>query len=95
MGSEHPISWCQDYDGGRSWYTGMGHTDESFSDPSFLTHLLGGIRTAAGVEKADCAATLTGSFEKVTLDDNTANRWTWPWPRTVGCCTPTARARSS
>ncbi len=73
MGSEHPISWCQDYDGGRSWYTGMGHTDESFSDPSFLTHLLGGIRTAAGVEKADCAATLTGSFEKVTLDDNTAN----------------------
>ena len=73
MGAEHPISWCRDYDGGRAWYTGLGHTDASFSDPQFLTHLLGGIRTAAGVVSADCAATLPASFEKVTLDDNTAN----------------------
>ncbi len=73
MGVEHPISWCQDYEGGRSWYTGMGHTNESFADPQFLDHVLGGIRTAAGVQPADCAATLSESFEKVTLDDNTAN----------------------
>jgi PKD repeat protein/glucose/arabinose dehydrogenase len=73
MGVEHPISWCQDYDGGRSWYTGMGHTDASFSEPEFLDHILGGIRTAAGVQPADCAASLLDSFEKVTLDDNTAN----------------------
>jgi PKD repeat protein/glucose/arabinose dehydrogenase len=73
MGVEHPISWCRDFDGGRSWYTGMGHTDESFSEPQFLDHLLGGIRTAAGVQPADCSATLTPSFEKVTLDDNTRN----------------------
>ncbi len=73
MGAEHPISWCQDYDGGRSWYTGMGHTDASFAEPLFLDHLLGGIRTAAGVQPADCAATLPASFEKVALDDNTAN----------------------
>lgn len=73
MGHEHPISWCQDYDGGRSWYTGMGHTDESYAEPQFLTHILGGIRTAAGVQAADCAASLDDSFEKITLDDNTAN----------------------
>ena len=73
MGVEHPISWCRDFDGGRSWYTGMGHTDESFVEPQFLDHLLGGIRTAAGVQPSDCAATLTPSFEKVTLDDNTRN----------------------
>ena len=24
MGADHPIAWCQDYDGGRSWYTGAG-----------------------------------------------------------------------
>ena len=36
MGTEHPIAWCQDYDGGRSWYTGMGHTEASFVDPAFL-----------------------------------------------------------
>ncbi|WP_433529929.1 ThuA domain-containing protein [Micromonospora sp. CA-263727] len=73
MGHDHPIAWCQDYDGGRAWYTGGGHTDESFAEPEFLAHLLGGIRTAAGVSGADCGASLTASFEKVTLDSNTSN----------------------
>ena len=34
MGVDHPIAWCQDYDGGRSWYTGLGHTDASFAEPA-------------------------------------------------------------
>ena len=45
---DHPIAWCQRYDGGRSWYTGLGHTDASFSEPEFLQHLLGGLEVAAG-----------------------------------------------
>jgi PKD repeat protein/glucose/arabinose dehydrogenase/type 1 glutamine amidotransferase len=73
MGADHPITWCQDFQGGRSWYTGMGHTKESYSEPGFLQELLGGIRTAAGVVKADCGATQTASFDKVTLDDGTQN----------------------
>ncbi|PSL06993.1 PKD domain-containing protein [Haloactinopolyspora alba] len=73
MGSDHPISWCQNFDGGRSWYTGMGHTVDSFSEPEFLEHILGGIETAAGVTPANCAASQPGSFEKVTLDDTTSN----------------------
>ncbi|WP_309112821.1 ThuA domain-containing protein [Saccharothrix sp.] len=73
MGSSHPIAWCQDYDGGRSWYTGLGHTNESYTEPAFLTHLLKGLQTAAGVVDADCTATRTNAFEKVTLDDTTAN----------------------
>ncbi|HEX6685191.1 MAG TPA: ThuA domain-containing protein [Candidatus Limnocylindrales bacterium] len=73
MGAEHPTAWCQRFDGGRSWYTGGGHTVESFSDSAFRAHLLGGIRTAAGVAAADCGASLTGSFQKVTLDSNTNN----------------------
>jgi type 1 glutamine amidotransferase len=48
MGSDHPIAWYHEYDGGRAWYTAGGHTDESFSEPAFLEHLLGGIRYAAG-----------------------------------------------
>ena len=32
---DHPIAWCSDFDGGRSWYTGMGHTQASFSDANF------------------------------------------------------------
>jgi type 1 glutamine amidotransferase len=48
MGADHPIAWWHDYDGGRSWYTALGHTDSSYSEPLFLTHLLGGIEYAAG-----------------------------------------------
>ncbi|MEV0524237.1 ThuA domain-containing protein [Streptomyces sp. NPDC050439] len=54
MSGDHPIAWCQDYKGGRSFYTGSGHTKESFADPAYRTHLLGGIRWAAGAAQADC-----------------------------------------
>ncbi|MDG4773054.1 ThuA domain-containing protein [Solwaraspora sp. WMMD792] len=73
MGADHPIAWCSDYDGGRAWYTGGGHTDESFAEPEFLDHLLGGIQSAAGAVDSDCGASLTESFEKITLDSNTSN----------------------
>jgi cytochrome c len=48
MGTDHPIAWYQFYDGGRSWYTAMGHRRDAYADPLFLQHLLGGIRFAAG-----------------------------------------------
>jgi type 1 glutamine amidotransferase len=49
MGGDHPIAWCHAYDGGRAWYTGGGHTRESYTEPPFRAHLLGGIRYAAGL----------------------------------------------
>ncbi|MER7460769.1 ThuA domain-containing protein [Micromonospora sp. NPDC126480] len=51
---DHPIAWCRSVAAGRSFYTGGGHTDAAFADPVFRTHLLGGIRYAAGFAKADC-----------------------------------------
>ena len=52
---DHPISWCQRYDGGRSWYTGMGHTAASFTEADYLEHLLGGIEVSAGAApSAEC-----------------------------------------
>ncbi|AIJ11675.1 glycosyl hydrolase [Streptomyces lividans] len=54
MNGDHPIAWCKDYEGGRAFYTGGGHTDESYTDPAFRRHLLGGIRWAAGMTDADC-----------------------------------------
>ncbi|WP_442587296.1 ThuA domain-containing protein [Pedobacter sp. AW31-3R] len=48
MGDVHPVSWYHAYDGGRAFYTALGHTEESYSDPLFLQHLLGGIRYAIG-----------------------------------------------
>jgi type 1 glutamine amidotransferase len=54
MGVDHPTSWCQPYAGGRSFYTGGGHTRESYAEPAFRAHLLGGLRYAAGRAHADC-----------------------------------------
>ena len=43
MGDHHPISWSQNYDGGKVFYTGLGHTEESYDEPAFQKHLIGGI----------------------------------------------------
>jgi len=47
MGSMHPISWYHPYDGGRAFYTALGHISLTYSDQSFLDHLYGGIYWAA------------------------------------------------
>ena len=49
MGEDHPLSWCQNFEGGRSWYEGAGHTDESWTDPVFREHVLKGVEWTAGV----------------------------------------------
>ena len=56
MGADHPIAWCQRYDGGRSVYTAMGHTTASYREPLFVAHLLGAIEMAAGHGPFACAA---------------------------------------
>lgn len=43
-GDFHPNAWYHEYDGGRAFYTGGGHTSESYSDSLFLAHLWGGLR---------------------------------------------------
>ncbi|HEY4110291.1 ThuA domain-containing protein [Puia sp.] len=47
-GENHPMAWYHPFEGGRSFYTALGHTDEAWSDPMFLHHVLGGIQYAMG-----------------------------------------------
>lgn len=44
MGKFHPIAWFQEFDGGRSFYTGLGHTEESFDVVNFQKHIVGGVK---------------------------------------------------
>lgn len=55
MGSDHPMAWCHLFEGGRSAYTALGHTVESWSEPLFLEHVRGALRWAAGVATGDCS----------------------------------------
>ncbi|MBC6111786.1 ThuA domain-containing protein [Pedobacter sp. CCM 8938] len=50
-GAFHPFSWYHNFDGGRAFYTSMGHTDETWKEDKFLKHLLGGIKYAIGNQK--------------------------------------------
>lgn len=61
MGADHPLAWCHNFEGGRSWYEGAGHTDASWSDPLFLEHILAGIQWTAGV--------VTGGGDCVTFPE--------------------------
>lgn len=47
MGDFHPIAWYHEFDGGRSFYTSLGHVSEGYEDTYFLSHIYGGIYWAA------------------------------------------------
>jgi type 1 glutamine amidotransferase len=55
LDESRPLAWCHRYDGGRSVYTAMGHTKESYAEPRFVNHLLGAIEMAAGRARFACA----------------------------------------
>jgi type 1 glutamine amidotransferase len=48
MGANHPLAWYHDFEGGRAFYTALGHTDETFSDPLVLDHLRGALQYTMG-----------------------------------------------
>lgn len=50
-GNYHPFSWYHDFDGGRAFYTSMGHPKECWTDEKFLKHLNGGLAYAIGKNK--------------------------------------------
>lgn len=75
-GKNHPFAWYHQFDGGRAFYTGAGHTDESYTETLFLNHLLGGIQYAIGEnEKLDYAKASSqippeiDRFSKITLSE--------------------------
>lgn len=76
-GDYHPIAWYHEFQGGRSFYTGMGHTPESYADSLFRDHLLQGVKyVTGGLDKLDYSKAKTvrapeeNRFTKTVLDFN-------------------------
>lgn len=75
-GRDHPIAWYHDFEGGRSFYTGLGHTKEAYHDPVFLKLILSGINYAIGDSGLDYKKVKSprmpeeNRFSKVVLDFN-------------------------
>ncbi len=64
MGADHPITWCHNYDGGRSFYTGMGHTEETYTNQEFQKLLLGAAEWLVGLKDGDCEAGLAVNYTR-------------------------------
>ena len=75
-GENHPISWYHNFDGGRAFYTEMGHIKETYTNPTFLKHVLGGIKYAIGENTLDYSKATSdrvppeNRFTKQVLDFN-------------------------
>lgn len=72
QGTSHPITWCQEIDAGRSWYTAMGHEGTAYSETVMRTQMRNGLAYASGLTLADCSPpskSEAGSWSGVT-----------PWP---------------
>ncbi|HEY5915001.1 MAG TPA: ThuA domain-containing protein [Verrucomicrobiae bacterium] len=53
FGDEFPLAWRHEFEGGRAWYTALGHRKEHYSDPRLTKHILGGILWAMRVESVE------------------------------------------
>ncbi|WP_370948726.1 ThuA domain-containing protein [Amycolatopsis sp. cg5] len=62
-GPFHPVSWCRDYDGGRSFYSSMGRTEASYGDTQFRNHVLGALRWTTGMVRGDCKAGIASNYK--------------------------------
>ncbi|MFC2097146.1 ThuA domain-containing protein [Bacteroidota bacterium] len=51
FGDLFPAAWYHEFDGGRLFYSALGHEPEHYSDPKFIKHILGGIIWAIGENK--------------------------------------------
>ncbi len=72
QGTLHPITWCQEIDSGRSWYTGMGHEGTAYAEPVIRTQMRSGLAYAAGLLPADCSPP--------SKEENGAWSGVTPWP---------------
>ena len=97
---DHPIAWCSEFDGGHVWYTGMGHTADSFGTAAgnIRQHILGGLETVTGAEDADCGeprqatpSPATSRRSRSTTTPRTRSSSTSP--TTVASSTSSATAR--
>ncbi|GAA4899730.1 hypothetical protein LX16_0706 [Stackebrandtia albiflava] len=65
--ARRPVAWCRDFDGGRTWYTALGHRVKSFEDGDYMRMLRGGVWWAAGLDA-----------EPLVQDRDAAPAWPYP-----------------
>ena len=70
MGADHPVTWCKDYKGGRSYYTNHGASAAAWSDANLVKELVGALVWASGQsdpDYSDCGATVLANYQQVKI----------------------------
>ena len=70
MGFDHPVAWCKDVEGGRSFYTALGRNRQAYRSDDFREHLAGAIAWTAGLSDpvySDCGATVLANYQQVKI----------------------------
>lgn len=83
MNGDHPVSWFQHFDGGRSFFTTLGHTREMYGNADYRTHIEGAIRWAAGAAdslsfepiQSSLQIDLNADFGVALEDGNRVAKW--------------------
>jgi type 1 glutamine amidotransferase len=93
MGDPHPIMWAHEFGGGRSFYTGFGHTSGSFGETVVLDILANAIVWASGDDTPPPPPPSSGTF---TDDDGSVFEDDIEWLAAQGItlgCNPPANTR--
>ena len=53
FGNKYPAVWCHEFDGGKAWYTALGHSKDDYSDPVYLAHIIQGLKWLTDKRKLD------------------------------------------
>ena len=53
FGNRYPAAWCHEFDGGRIFYTALGHSKEDYSNATYLKHLLESLKWVVDKPKPD------------------------------------------
>ena len=67
MGTDHPVAWCKDWKGGRSFYVAGGGTAAAYDDSRFTRHLGGAVLWATGTTDGDCGATVVANYKQTAV----------------------------
>lgn len=59
MGADHPIAWRHEYDGGRSWYTGIGHRSQTYQNEDFIQMIRGAILWSGNITDTPCCTNVS------------------------------------
>jgi type 1 glutamine amidotransferase len=70
FGNRYPAAWCHEFDGGRAWYTALGHSREDYSNPTYLAHIIEGLKWLTNKSKLNynkATATSSTTFNEMKV----------------------------